>query len=378
MGHFNIGEALQGLKPVFLMILAQIILAGMNIFYKLAVNDGMSMRVLIAYRWMFASVFTIMLALVFESKNRPKFSWKVVVFSFLSALFGGFIMQNLMAESLVLTSATYAAAMLNLVPGLTLIFSVIMRIEKLRLKTRVGKAKVIGILIGIGGTIVITFYNGVEIKIWSTNINLLKQNDEMKKGHPSTSANHQVLGCFVAFCCSVFFALWLIVQGKLSKIYPRHYTMTALMSLMSSVQCTIFALCIDRDGKEWKLGWNIRLLTVFYGGIMTSGFMVIFMAICTTMRGPVFTSSFNPLSLLLTAIASSLLLQEILHLGSILGGAMIVIGLYVLLWGQNKEMKDKARVVIVPVMTQNELIEVVSDHASIPQDSSSKERYIFL
>ncbi|WCJ29869.1 nodulin MtN21 /EamA-like transporter family protein [Euphorbia peplus] len=101
MGHINICEALQGLKPVILMILSQMILAGMNIFYKLAANDGMSMRILVAYRWMFASVFTVLLAFVFERKNRPNFTWKVVVFSLLSGLFGGFLTQNLMAESLV-------------------------------------------------------------------------------------------------------------------------------------------------------------------------------------------------------------------------------------------------------------------------------------
>ncbi|WCJ29868.1 nodulin MtN21 /EamA-like transporter family protein [Euphorbia peplus] len=271
--------------------------------------------------------------------------------------------------------------MVNLVPCFTLIFSAILGTEKLGLKTRVGKAKVIGILIGLGGTMVITFYKGVELKIWSTNIHLMKQNNETKKGHSaSSSANHQILGCFVAFCCSITFALWLIVQGKLSKLYPRHYSTAALMSLTSSIQCTIFALCIDRDWNQWKFGWDIRLLTVFYGGVITSGLMVIFIAICALMRGPVFVSSFNPLSLLLTAIASSLLLQEILHLGSIIGGVMIVIGLYVVLWGQSKEMKDKARVLIVPIITQNELIEVVSDadSASIPQDSSSKERYLFL
>ncbi|XP_065871956.1 WAT1-related protein At1g25270-like [Euphorbia lathyris] len=360
----RIGEVLHGLKPVILMILAQMIWAGMNILDKLAANDDISMRVLVAYRWIIASAFSVPLALVFDRKNRPKFTWKVLLFGFLTSLFGGFLTQNLMAESLVLTSATYVSAIINLVSCFTLIFSAILGIEKLGLKTRAGKAKVSGMLIGISGTIIITFYKGVELKIWSTNIHLLKPNNKMQK------ANHQILGCFVAFCSSITYSLWLIVQGKLSKIYPRHYTTTALMSLMSSVQCVIFALCVERDWSQWKLGWNFKLLVIFYAGIMTSVLMMVFIAMSLTMRGPVFVSSFNPLTLLLTAIASSLILQEMLHLGSILGGALIVIGLYVALWGQSKETKEKSN--FVPI--ENELIEVVSDtDICIPQASSSKE-----
>ncbi|XP_065871957.1 WAT1-related protein At1g68170-like [Euphorbia lathyris] len=355
MGH--VGEVLHGLKPVILMILSQMILAGMNIFYKLAANDGMSMRVLIAYRWIFASVFTVPLALIFERKNRPKFTWKVLLFSFLTGLSGGCLTQNLIAESMVLTSATYVSAIINLVPCFTLIFSAVLGIEKLGLETRVGKAKVSGILIGISGTMIITFYKGVELKIWSTNNNLFKPNNEMQK------PNHHILGCLVAFCTSIIYALWLIIQGKLSKIYPRHYTVAALMSLMSSVQCVILALCIERDWSQWKLGWNLKLLV----GIITSGLLLIFVAMTLTMRSAVFVSSFNPLTLLLTAIASSLILQEMLHLGSILGGALIVIGLYLALWGQSKEMKDKAKL----VRTKSKLIEVVS-HTCTPQALSSK------
>ena len=54
------------------------------------------------------------------------------------------------------------------------------------------------------------------------------------------------------------------MQTKMSKAYPCHYSSTALMAMMGSVQATVFALCSQRDWEEWKLGWNIRLLTVSY------------------------------------------------------------------------------------------------------------------
>ena len=48
------------------MVFVQIAFAAVNVMYKLAINDGMSIRVVTAYRLMFAVVFTSSLALIFE------------------------------------------------------------------------------------------------------------------------------------------------------------------------------------------------------------------------------------------------------------------------------------------------------------------------
>lgn len=49
--------------------------------------------------------------------------------------------------------------------------------------------------------------------------------------------------------------------------------------------------------------------------MLASGLMFTFIACCVQMRGPLFVSAFNPLMLLLVAIAGSLVLNESLHLG---------------------------------------------------------------
>ena len=48
---------------------------------------------------------------------------------------------------------------------------------------------------------------------------------------------------------------------------------------------------------------------------MASGIAVVFTAWCVRLRGPLFVSVFNPLMLVLVAIAGSLVLNEKLHLG---------------------------------------------------------------
>ncbi|GAA0149365.1 hypothetical protein LIER_36916 [Lithospermum erythrorhizon] len=60
---------------------------------------------------------------------------------------------------------------------------------------------------------------------------------------------------------------------------------------------------------------------------------------CVRMRGPLFVSIFNPLMLIMVAIASSLFLNEKLFLGSVLGATFIICGLYIVIWGKSREMK---------------------------------------
>ncbi|RVW85683.1 WAT1-related protein [Vitis vinifera] len=206
--HQSHRNLLEGLKPAMTMVVVQIIFGGLNIMYKLARNDGMSMKILVAYRNIFATAIMVPLALIFEGKSRPKLTWMIFLQGSLCGLFGGAVLiegslgQNLYAESLSLTSATFVAAMTNLVPAMTFVMAVFLRMERLAIGTIAGKAKLMGTIMSLGGAMILTFYKGVEIKLWSTNINLL----------------HHV---------------WLIVQvimvqTKMSMVYPS-YSGTALI-----------------------------------------------------------------------------------------------------------------------------------------------------
>lgn len=67
----KICDKVHGLKPVIMMVFVQIAYAGMSLFYKLASNNGMSLRVLIAYRFLFAAATVIPLALYFDRQVCP-------------------------------------------------------------------------------------------------------------------------------------------------------------------------------------------------------------------------------------------------------------------------------------------------------------------
>nr|POE57350.1 wat1-related protein [Quercus suber] len=217
--------------------------AGMNILYKLLSVNGVNLRILIAYRMLFATAFMVPLALIFER---------------------GTLAQNLYFESFAFTSATFAVAMSNLNPAITFVLATSVGLEKPAVGTLGGMTRIAGTVVGIGA---------------------------------------------------------------------------ALICTMSFLQSIVFALCTERDWSQWKLSWDLRLLTAAYSGIVCSGVVVAVIAWCIQARGPMFISIFNPLSLVIVALVGSLVLEEELHLGSILGATLIVCGLYMVLWGKSREMK---------------------------------------
>ena len=59
-------NALHELKPLMLMLVVQFTSVGVNLVYKLASNDGMDIRLIIAYRFCFATVLLAPIALFVE------------------------------------------------------------------------------------------------------------------------------------------------------------------------------------------------------------------------------------------------------------------------------------------------------------------------
>ncbi|KAK4850596.1 hypothetical protein QYF36_008150 [Acer negundo] len=286
--------------PGVILIFVHIVFGGNPVFYKLALNDGMSMTVLVTYRLIFAAVSLAPIAFFFERNKRPKLTWMILFQGFMLGFIGGALYHNLYLAGLKLTSATFAATLYNLNPVFTYVVALFFRLETFTVKTLPGIAKVAGTATCIGGAMLFTFYKGFEINIWHSKIDLLHHNDHdhnipdhQKANSSGMSGYHEVAGLGISLTACLCYALWIILLGVLS----------------SGVTVSVMAWCISK-------------------------------------RGPLFVSIFNPLALLVTAVASSLVLQEKLHLGSILGGVLIIVDLYTVLWGISKELKKKDQLVI--------------------------------
>ncbi|KAI4367457.1 hypothetical protein MLD38_023193 [Melastoma candidum] len=329
---FHPRDVWEGMKPVTLMLLVQALYAGVAVCYRLAAEQGLNLRVDIAYRYMFAAAFTGPLAFVVERKGSPKLTWIVLCQAFICGALGGMVAQNLYAQSIAMTSATYAVAMSNLVPAFTFIIAV----GEATVKRPEGMAKVVGTMIGIGGAMVLTFYKGKEVHLWTTHIRILHHQGR----HPSHDGSSQwIAGSVMSVGSCVSYAMYLIIQMIMTKRYPCHFSSTALTSTMGAIQATVVALRTNRDWSQWKLGWNMKLLVVSYSGIVGSGVNVALVAWCMHLRGPLFGSVFSPMALVFAALVGTLFLNEDLHAGSLMGAAVVVVGLYMVLWGKSKEMR---------------------------------------
>ncbi|KAF7848986.1 hypothetical protein BT93_L1368 [Corymbia citriodora subsp. variegata] len=210
MARYRFSKAVHEMKAPLMMVIVQIACAGVNILSKLAASDGMNLTLLVAYRLIIATGVMAPLAFFLERNRKPKITWKVLVQAFFCGLFGASMFQNLYLASLSLTSATYVSAMGNLVPAVTFVLASSFGLEKGRLMTVAGMAKVLGTLTGIGGAMLLTFYKGVEVNLWSTHVNLLHHVATTQ--HRQGGSCNRLLGSLLAvgscFCC----ALWLIIQ----------------------------------------------------------------------------------------------------------------------------------------------------------------------
>ncbi|RYR50752.1 hypothetical protein Ahy_A07g037369 isoform B [Arachis hypogaea] len=72
-----------------------------------------------------------------------------------------------LAEAVALANPTYAVAIYNIIPGLTLLLAISFRLESGNLGTSAGKPRVLGTLDGIGGPMILTFYKGSGA-VWSS------------------------------------------------------------------------------------------------------------------------------------------------------------------------------------------------------------------
>ncbi|MED6121856.1 hypothetical protein PIB30_033971 [Stylosanthes scabra] len=241
--------------PVLPMVVAQIANACAYVLFKLAVNDGMSRRVLVAYRYIFATAFITPLACILERGARTKITKTILFQSFLCGLFGGAMPQNLQMEALALTSVTFATAISNLIPAITFILCLSFRMEKLNVRSAAGKAKIIGTIVGIGGAMVMTFYKGVPVKMLSFHINLFNNSHHYGSTHSSHNGSLFLLGSLSSLLSNASYALWLIIQAKMSRAFPYPYSSTALMCAMAVLLSTLLTFCIDsKDLSQWKLG----------------------------------------------------------------------------------------------------------------------------
>ncbi|KAK6162412.1 hypothetical protein DH2020_002253 [Rehmannia glutinosa] len=258
--------------PVAAMVTVEFGIALLQILFKKSLNGGMDHVIIVVYRQSISTIFLIPFVYFWERSSWAKLTTRLIGQMFLCALVGLTLTQYLFLVGLDYTSATFTCAFINMVPVITFVLALPLGMEKVNMKKNSGSLA------------------------WSS---------------------------------------WFLTQSKIGHNFPYQYSSTSIMSFFSAIQSVILCFITDRNTSKWILKGELQILSVIYGGIVGSGLCYVAMSWCVKQRGPVFTAAFSPLVQIFTAVFDVLVLHEEIYLGSVLGSIVVIVGMYVLLWGKS-------------------------------------------
>ncbi|RDX80044.1 WAT1-related protein [Mucuna pruriens] len=353
------------LKSFIGVVFLQFGYAGMDVLSKAALNKGMSNYVFVVYRHVFAFVVMAPFALVLEKKVRPKMTFsifmKIVVLSLLEPV----IDQNLYFLGMKYTTATFAASMYNVLPAITFLMAWILspinaeiykscdvcnwmqrirfniflsngnpRLEKIKLKSMRSHAKVVGTLATVAGAMVMTLIKGPALDLFGT--------------HGSNTHSQQNGGAITI------------------EAYPAELSLTTWICLLGTLEGGVVALIMERKNPSaWSLNWDTKLLAAVYSGIVCSGMAYYIQGAVMKDRGPVFVTTFSPLCMVIVAIMGSIFLAEQMYLGRAVGAIVIILGLYLVVWGKSKEYESSSSITKEDILPSKQTVD----------DSNGKEEH---
>ncbi|KAK8941558.1 WAT1-related protein [Platanthera guangdongensis] len=210
------------------------------------------------------------------------------------------------------------------------------------IRRRHGQAKIIGASVTLAGTLLMILYKGpaVELFLWS---NGRQPQPQQQNSSTLTADKHEsndyniIIGTLMLLASCFSWTSFLLLQSNTLKSYPAKVSLSIYICCLGALMNFVMALLGGaRSLEPWILGWDMRIFAVIYSGVVCSGLSYFILGMVMMQKGPVFASAFNPLTMILTTILSSIFLEEKTTLGTIIGATVIIIGLYSLLWGKSK------------------------------------------
>ncbi|XP_042489385.1 WAT1-related protein At1g43650-like [Macadamia integrifolia] len=327
------------------MVVMQFAYGGFNILMKISLNRGLSQLVFIVYRHLIGMLLLGPLAFFLERKQRPSLSLPMLIKIFFLSSLGTTIYLNVYYAGLNYTSPTVACALGNVTPGFTFVMALILRLEKLRIETAKGRAKVLGTLICIGGALIFTFWKGGYQFKSLTRSPLIDFDNTRGSVHGSRHHKEDwIKGSLLILTSYVSWSAWLIQQSLVSNVYPAPLSLNTMICFFAALQSSVVALFFEREAMLWRLEWNVQLLTVIYSGVINSALVYYLQTWCITEKGPVFAAMFCPLAMVIVGIFSAVFFAEQLYLGSLIGAIITVVGLYIVLWGKSRDNCSEGKV----------------------------------
>ncbi|KAJ8621190.1 hypothetical protein MRB53_029719 [Persea americana] len=323
------------------MLALQFGYAGFHVVSRAALNMGISKLVFPVYRNIIALLLLAPFAFFLEKKERPALTLSFVLQFFLLALCGITANQGFYLLGLDNTSPTFASAIQNSVPAITFLMAAALRIEKVRINRRDGIAKMVGTFACVCGASVITLYKGPTIFRPSLNLTS-RESGEGLLMLGDASGKNWTLGCIYLIGHCLSWSGWLVLQAPVLKKYPARLSVTSYTCFFGVLQFLAIAAFMEKDPQAWIFHSGGELFTILYAGFVASGIAFAVQIWCIDRGGPVFVAVYQPVQTLVVAIMASIALGEQFYLGGIIGAALIIVGLYLVLYGKSEERKFAA------------------------------------
>nr|KYP66521.1 Auxin-induced protein 5NG4 [Cajanus cajan] len=328
------------------MALVQLFFGGYQVLTKVALNVGVNQLVFCFYRVSLAFIILAPIAFFLERRTRPPITKKLLLSFFFLGLTGIFGNQLLFLIGLNYTNPTYAAAVQPAVPVFTFLFTVIMGIERVNLLRYEGLAKVGGTIVCVSGAILMVFYRGPAL-IGDEEMENVAQIKISARGQQEASGwlinslhnlgldNFQLGVIFLIgnTCCM---AAFLAIQAPVLKKYPANLSVTAYSFFFGVVLMVIASLFMVHESSDWILTQS-EILAIVYAGTIASALNYAIVSWSNKILGPAMVSLYKPLQPVFSSLLSQIFLGTPIYLGSIIGGSLIIAGLYIVTWASYRE-----------------------------------------
>ncbi|KAG2301482.1 hypothetical protein Bca52824_030133 [Brassica carinata] len=339
-------ESLWRREAVFLtaMLASETGIVGMNTLFKAATSKGLNSYAFLGYSYLLASLL-LLPSHIFSARSRsfPPLSYSILSKIGLLGLLGSmYVITGYIGVKY--SNPTLASAISNITPALTFILAVIFRMEKVNLKERSSVAKVMGTILSLVGALVVVLYHGPRVFVASSPPYLNFR--QLSRSLSSSNSDWIIGGCLLTIK-DIFVSVSFILQSLLSlSLVLEHYLSCSSFSLIFyslyvSILTSLTGLVVEKDNPSiWIIRFDITLISIVTMGIFTPVYYVIH-SWTVRYKGPLYLAIFKPLSILIAVVMSAIFLGDSLYLGCLIGGVLITLGFYAVMWGKANE--DKTR-----------------------------------